>query len=554
MIPYRIRIGVTGHRKELIPHMKVILEGVHSALDAQGARTATAQEPSIINLFSSPSPRSFRRGRTPIVYTLLTPLAEGADRIVADAIAPLEGAIIIPVLPMPQADYEATFGSPDLVEDFQRRLGRYSSAEHVPGASADPDVAFPAVGRYVVEKCDLLIAIWNGEPGATGGTAEVVDHARSIGRPTVIIDPKTGSVVEWFRGKGIHCPGFDRVEMINAQELTGEEMALGEQDLFGDVRPLLSSAHDARVERLKVHLLPLYARCDLIARRYKRLFIRVGRGAYLLSTLAVLAVTIGLLYPQVAHAAYAVEALLLGAILAAVLWGQNVRVHRRWLQNRFVAERCRTAVIFYLLGLEPSEIELFEEVGQEPEDRWVIRAFQEGWNKLKAATGTMSPPSLSDTSDLAGLQGFVMNGIIAGQKKYHHKKHERNKSKSHRLETLGHGIFAMAIIAALLHLLLPTGTMMYRPRALETSLTVLAILLPIIAASVEGLRKLREYSRVALSSLRMEGELGRCAARIDATTSRKDFEERFRELDRAMMRESQEWLALMITNELEPVT
>ena len=71
---------------------------------------------------------------------------------------------------------------------------------------------------------------------------------------------------------------------------------------------------------------------------------------------------------------------------------------------------------------------------------------------------------------------------------------------------------------------------------------------------VEGVRKLREYSRVALSSLRMEGELGRCAVRINATTSLKDFEERFRELDRAMMRESQEWLALMITNELEPVT
>ncbi|MBP7514316.1 MAG: hypothetical protein KA791_07200, partial [Flavobacteriales bacterium] len=264
-IPYRIKVSVTGHRKELAPHAQVIIDGVRQALDVSAAREAATQAPTIVDLFASPSARSFRRGRTPLVYTLLTPLAEGADRIVADAIEPLEGAIIIPVLPMPQADYEATFGSPDLVEDFQRRLGRYASAEHVPGASADPDVAFPAVGRYVVEKCDLLIAIWNGEPGATGGTAEVVDHARSIGRPTVVIDPKTGSVVEWFRGTGVHCPGFDRVEMINAQELTGEELALAEQDLFGDVRPLLSSAHDARVERLKDHLLPLYARCDLIA-------------------------------------------------------------------------------------------------------------------------------------------------------------------------------------------------------------------------------------------------------------------------------------------------
>ena len=44
--------------------------------------------------------------------------------------------------------------------------------------------AYANAGRYVVDHCDLLIAVWNGEPSRErGGTAEIVQYALKQNRP-----------------------------------------------------------------------------------------------------------------------------------------------------------------------------------------------------------------------------------------------------------------------------------------------------------------------------------------------------------------------------------
>ena len=43
--------------------------------------------------------------------------------------------------------------------------------------------------RYMVEHCDALIAIYNGEP--KGGTSYTVNYARKLGKEIVIIDPNS---------------------------------------------------------------------------------------------------------------------------------------------------------------------------------------------------------------------------------------------------------------------------------------------------------------------------------------------------------------------------
>jgi hypothetical protein len=76
-IPYRIRIGVTGHRKLDDPPAVQAL--VMSALDSE-----------IEMLFSVESTRKIKRvreaGTTAISFRILSPLAEGADRVVATAV------------------------------------------------------------------------------------------------------------------------------------------------------------------------------------------------------------------------------------------------------------------------------------------------------------------------------------------------------------------------------------------------------------------------------------------------------------------------------------
>jgi hypothetical protein len=46
--------------------------------------------------------------------------------------------------------------------------------------------AYMALGRWLVDSCDVLIAAWNGLPAAgAGGTGDVVAYARQQGRPVI---------------------------------------------------------------------------------------------------------------------------------------------------------------------------------------------------------------------------------------------------------------------------------------------------------------------------------------------------------------------------------
>jgi hypothetical protein len=66
-------------------------------------------------------------------------------------------------------------------------------AGRIQDESCDPETqaelrfdAYAAVGRYVVDHCDVLIAVWDGKPSASrGGTAEIVRYALQQDRPVL---------------------------------------------------------------------------------------------------------------------------------------------------------------------------------------------------------------------------------------------------------------------------------------------------------------------------------------------------------------------------------
>jgi hypothetical protein len=113
-------------------------------------------------------------------------LATGADQIFAEAILkagqPLE--VVIPC-----AGYERTFTTSAAAETYHRLLSQATSVVRLPFVEPSED-AFFAAGRAVVERCTVLMAVWDGEPAAgLGGTADVVAYARRVGREVRIIWP-----------------------------------------------------------------------------------------------------------------------------------------------------------------------------------------------------------------------------------------------------------------------------------------------------------------------------------------------------------------------------
>ena len=155
-----LTIGVTGHRDlvaDEIPALKKIVRGFFLQL---------------------------KHDFPDLDLQLITPLAEGSDRLVTDVALELGIELIVP-LPMPQADYEKDFSSVVAVEAFRESLkkARVIHLRNVPESGAYPATVdnrvrqYAQLGIFISNHSQVLLALWDGKPStATGGTASVVNY------------------------------------------------------------------------------------------------------------------------------------------------------------------------------------------------------------------------------------------------------------------------------------------------------------------------------------------------------------------------------------------
>jgi hypothetical protein len=118
-------------------------------------------------------------------------LAVGSDQIFAQAIIG-RGEDLIAVIPA--SDYEGCFHGSELA--IYRNLKEQASIVelHFPRSNEE---AFYAAGKFIVERVELLIAVWDGKHSeGFGGTADVVAYARRESRAVTHINPFSKSVEE----------------------------------------------------------------------------------------------------------------------------------------------------------------------------------------------------------------------------------------------------------------------------------------------------------------------------------------------------------------------
>lgn len=123
----------------------------------------------------------FRRAisaRPNAIFQLLTPLAEGADRIAAEEALSLGIKLVVP-MPMVQAEYERDFTSANSLGAF-RQLLKTADVQFVmtdvqsTWEGDERTQRYAAVGDYIARKSHLLILLWDGkENQKIGGTAWV---------------------------------------------------------------------------------------------------------------------------------------------------------------------------------------------------------------------------------------------------------------------------------------------------------------------------------------------------------------------------------------------
>ena len=172
--PLTLPIGVTGHR--VIEDEDLIRSKVREVLG------------SIENGFSDKDH----------IFKVISPLAEGADRIVAQEVLNFHGCPheneMQAVLPLKKEDYMNDFKTQESKDEFLNLLGKAEKVITLPETPTRKD-AYLQVGEFVVDKCIILIAIWDGKPSrGKGGTAEIIDYAKSISREVVWINSKSGEI------------------------------------------------------------------------------------------------------------------------------------------------------------------------------------------------------------------------------------------------------------------------------------------------------------------------------------------------------------------------
>ena len=122
---------------------------------------------------------------TPIL--LLSPLAEGADRLVAEIALENSISLVVP-LPMPQEEYEKDFISLESVSQFRRLLQQAEDVITLPPVMPNMEQPYEAefrsyqyglVGGFVARHCHVLIGVWDGRPSdKVGSSAHVINLKR----------------------------------------------------------------------------------------------------------------------------------------------------------------------------------------------------------------------------------------------------------------------------------------------------------------------------------------------------------------------------------------
>jgi hypothetical protein len=167
-------IGVTGHR-DLVPEE---IPGIEAA---------------VRELLEDLVDRFPRRK-----LQIMSPLAEGADRIAALVAEDLDIELIAP-LPMPENIYAQDFESSRSWAEFSRLLDYATETTTLPLAPGSSEAAvsdygpernhqYAEVGAYIAARSDILIAIWDGKTiddlGGTGREGKMPDYVpHATGKP-----------------------------------------------------------------------------------------------------------------------------------------------------------------------------------------------------------------------------------------------------------------------------------------------------------------------------------------------------------------------------------
>jgi hypothetical protein len=557
-----VRIGVTGHRPKDLrdADLDLLQRQVRNVVQVvrEASERVIASEPS-----------SYLG--TSVVLRIISPLAEGADRIVAE-VAMAEGCELQAPLPFARDEYEKDF--PASVGEFRTLLKLATSVFELDGSRDNHErenESYENVGQMILRHSDVIIAIWNGKAAENvGGTGQIIEEALRLGIPTVCIHSGTPHQVTlrvrtensendgtslshlskrlvevlapprsdkppswWHRVIQLFAPSSHVARDLRETYFSETqrrfnygfpfEMFAALAERFWPNWPVLwlptipQKALDSpdRTSFTRNFLKMHHDWADSLANFYVNLYRSSFVVNYVLAALAVSFALCNFILKEPKPWPTWVELGLILMIIIITIMGNHWNWHRKWVDYRLLAEYFRTSLFLAPLGWTLPSVRprpLYER--DDPGNTWV------SWHFRAVMREAGLPFARADAQYLQKCLKDV-NADIQHQVDYH----DRNRKELSRIYKHLHlgslALFGLTLLACILHLTLENSWATERLTSLNLTahahwvsnfLTVLAAALPTFGAAIAGILSQGEFHRNADHSEAMQQRLNQIAS------------------------------------------
>ena len=570
-----LTLGVTGHRLTRAPtagedggaaprpfDVAAVAKALEAAFAAAAAGLAAIGADAKANFSEAP----------PIV-TLISSLAEGADRIGARAALDVGFALDV-ILPCPAPIYAQTFVDDASREAFASFSSRARATLTLPlagdsAASLDERLpaTFEAAGLTMLAQSDILVAVWDGKPAdGRGGTGQIVEEAARRGAPVVIVDPKDGATRLLWADEPADAATTRRALDIAPRPLTpalaaliarivGPPLAAEERaglkqyfacrvgadasrrashvfdgrDLEGPRAqwPRVSAAvgesatNRAAAKRYSQALLAAEDVAQRHAAAYRRLFLASSAATVLASAFVAGAAR----FHELHLIAAAFEFFTVALVGGLVLFAARRRWHHQWFEARELAERLRIIAPAWLLGAWPSQLK-------------PAQAAWPGW--CARAVARELPLFAGEIGEFTGEIRDILAALVDEQLAYHVANAERLERRDRVYEGIGVGLLAASLINNAVYLAVrffdAPGLESYESWGLAA-----AIFLPAAATAAYGVRLFGDFEDLARRSRRTAAELRVLQARMTSALDLRGLRGIAEAATRAMLSDLDAW-------------
>ena len=521
--PLPLVIGITGHRDLREEDHERLAEQIRKIfVDLQNRYPATA-------LF------------------LLSPLAEGADRLAARVALDMGIHLAVP-LPMPKDEYEHDFTTPESKAEFGKLLGRAERSFDLSSGDV-PEVTnlktregrnrlYAQVGAYIARHSQILIALWDGvDSQKPGGTADVIRFklqgvpppyapppnpldAVESGPVYIITTPRLSNpqpagepfqlckrFPDGHKDEAAAEKAYDRIYK-HFDEFNRDTQRLG--DRLAEARErsksyLFSAEQEKLLPRNAKFPVSVYTLADSLAGHYQALTLWTIRGLLLLVLLAAACFQF---YVFSESKPLAIVYLVLFALAYALyLWARWRGYQNKHLDYRALAEGLRVHIFWRLAGLKDSVADHYLRKQRDELD-WIRQALRV-WSiptRLETQAGIQHVVDI-DGADFVGVptrletqpgvlpqrMDVVLKRWVQDQAHYFDGTMRRYDKGNRRIRFFQHGFFLASLALGVIKVFLESS----HPIIIAIYLTIVVAALLHFYGKFLGLAELaKQYARM----------------------------------------------------------